>query len=118
MPSEKSPVMPSFSFRKSPSRLLLAIFAILFLGVHATMAQPSKGFQILLTRGAQMQALSQWNDYWTYSVYSNANYSSVNWGGESHADWMASDELWSRWAMDETQMPPQDLGNGDEAPIM
>lgn len=110
--------MSMFSFRKSGSPLLVVVAFILLSTVHTTFAQLSKGYQILLTRGVQMQGLSQWNDYWTYSVYSNANYSSVNWGGESRPEWMGTNQLWSRWAMDETQMPPQNLGNGDEAPIM
>src|SRR4051812_16403751 len=101
------------SIRKSGSSVLFVVLLISLSSVLTASAQLSKGFQILLTRGLQMQGLSQWNDYWTYSVYSNANYSSVNWGGESRPEWMAAGELWSRWAMDETQMPPQDLGNGD-----
>lgn len=81
-------------------------------------AQLSKGFQILLTRGLQTQGLSQWNDFWTYSTYTNANYTSVNWGAQSRPEWMAPGMVWSRWANDETQMPPQDFGNGDEALVM
>jgi hypothetical protein len=105
-------------FRKSGYPFIVAVLVVLLSTAFTTFAQPGKGFQILLMRGMQMQGLSQWNDYWTYSTYTNANYSSVNWGGQSRPEWMAPGMLWSRWAFDETQMPPQDFGVGDEAPIM
>ncbi|MGZ5565798.1 MAG: hypothetical protein ACXWKG_02185 [Limisphaerales bacterium] len=107
-------VRPFFP-KLSPFGAALVIVLSLATNSHA---QLSKGFQILLTRGLQMQGLSQWADFWTYSTYTNANYSSVNWGSQSRPESMAPGMAWSRWATDETQMPPQDLGNGDETPIM
>jgi hypothetical protein len=94
------------------------IFLSALLLVATAQAQPSKGMQILLSRGLQSQGLSQWDDYWTYSTYTNANYTSVNWGAKSRPDLMGPGMAWSRWAMDETQMPPQDTGYGDEATVM
>lgn len=109
------------SFRKvavlsTPMQLAMILIASSL--IQILHAQPSKGWQILLTRGLQTQGLSQWDDYWTYSVYTNANYTSVNWGAKSRPDLMAPGMSWSRWAMDETQMPPQDTGYGDEASVM
>src|SRR4051812_19925309 len=99
--------MSIFRFRKSRGPLSVTLLLISIFAAHTSIAQPTKGFQILLSRGLQMQGLSQSADYWTYSIYSNANYSSVNWGQQSRPEWMAPGELWSRWAFDETQMPPQ-----------
>ncbi|MDB6057949.1 MAG: hypothetical protein JWO95_1793 [Verrucomicrobiales bacterium] len=115
MPSLKCPVMFTSRISKVSSSLVFLSALLLVATAHA---QPSKGLQILLTRGLQSQALSQWSDYWTYSTYTNANYTSVNWGGESRPDWMGPGMSWSRWAPDETQMPPQDMGYGDEALFM
>src|SRR4051812_42520288 len=115
MSSQKSPVMSTGRYSKVLSCLVLLIAILLAATAHT---QPSKGLQILLTRGLQSQGLSQWDDYWTYSTYTNANYTSVNWAQRSRPDLMAPGMSWSRWASDETQMPPQNFGYGDEAPLM
>lgn len=77
--------------------------------VQFAQAQLSKGYQILLNRGLQLQGLVQWDDYFHLDTYSNANYTSVNW------IWTSSPELmdatagvpWSRWVHDTASMPPQ-----------
>src|ERR1019366_9148827 len=43
-------------------------------------AQLSKGYQILLNRGLQLQGLVQYADSFHLDTYSNANYTSINWG--------------------------------------
>jgi hypothetical protein len=89
-------------------------------------AQVGKGHQILLNRGLQLQGLSQDDCYLHLDTYSNANYTSINWVNSpgthsSRPDWMgaAPGFAWSRWAADETQMPPQVTPyGGDETPFL
>jgi hypothetical protein len=100
---------------------LSSVFAALVVSLSVASnisAQPSKGLRILLEQGLQVQGVSQWDDYWTYSVYTNANYSSVDWWLKSHLDWMPAGIPWTRAAVDETAVPPQNLGEGDETPFM
>jgi hypothetical protein len=91
--------------------LALAIgLAGMMLGqVRFAQAQISKGYQILLNRGLQLQGLVQWDDYFHLDTYSNANYTSINWGWTSSPDLMASTAgvPWSRWVSGTTNMPPQ-----------
>jgi hypothetical protein len=79
-------------------------------------AQISKGHQILINRGLQVQGIVANTDPFHLTTYSNANYSSINWLWTSEPSWMgaAPGFLWSRWVGDETQMPPQ----GNEAPYL
>lgn len=94
-------------------------------------AQISKGHQILLDRGLQLQGLAQDDCYLTLSTFSNANYTAIQWingtDGAGHAvhssrpDWMgdAPGFPWARWVGDETQMPPQATPyGGDETPYL
>ena len=97
--------------RKRGRGLVLAIaLAGMMLGhVQFAQAQISKGCQILLNRGLQLQGLVQWADYFHLDTYSNANYTSINWGWTSSPDSMDSTagEPWSRWVSGTTNMPPQ-----------
>jgi hypothetical protein len=90
-------------------------------------AQVSKGNQILIDRGLQLQGLSQDDCYLHLDTFTNANYTSINWinsitpAHSSRPDWMgaAPGFLWARWASDETQMPPQTTPyGGDEGPYL
>jgi hypothetical protein len=104
---------------------LLGLGICLF-SADITRAQVSKGHQILLNRGLQLQGLSQDDCYLHLDTYSNANYTSINWvnspgAHSSRPDWMgaAPGFAWSRWAADETQMPPQVTPyGGDETPFL
>ncbi len=71
-------------------------------------AQISKGNQILLNQGLQLQGLVSYDDFFNLSTYSNANYISVNFGFTSNPLLLgpAPGFLWSRWVGDQTQMPP------------
>ena len=79
-------------------------------------AQLSKGYQILLSRGLQLQGLSQWDDYFHLDTYSNAGYTSINWGWTSSPNMLDATAgfPWSRWVSALTNMPPQD----GEAPYL
>jgi Immunoglobulin domain len=94
-------------------------------------AQVSKGHQILITRGLQVQGLAQDDCYVTLSTYTNLNYSSICWvngtdgnGVTIHSSrnpWLGepSGFAWARWAGSETQMPPQLTPyGGDETPYV
>lgn len=104
---------------------LLGLGICLF-GAGIAPAQVSKGHQILLNRGLQLQGLSQDDCYLHLDTYSNANYTSIHWvnspgAHSSRPDWMgaAPGFAWSRWAADETQMPPQITPyGGDETPYL
>lgn len=97
--------------------LAVAVFTVLM--GETSYALISKGHQILINRGLQLQGLSQDDCYLHLDTYSSANYTSINWINEINAsgqtthssrpDWMgdAPGFPWSRWAKTETQMPPQ-----------
>ena len=86
--------------RRRARVLALAIgLAGMILGqVQFAQAQLSKGYQILLNRGLQLQGLVQWADFFHLDTYSNANYTSINWGWGSVPDSMdaTTGEPWSR----------------------
>jgi hypothetical protein len=77
--------------------------------VQFAQAQISKGYQILLNRGLQLQGLVEWADFFHLDTYTNASYTSINWGWTSSPDLMDSTagEPWSRWVSGTTNMPPQ-----------
>jgi hypothetical protein len=105
---------------------MLSIAAFLF-GTPNGHAQLSKGHQILLNRGLQLQGLSQDDCYLHLDTFSNANYTSINWinsispAHSSRPTWMGDPPgfPWARWVWDETQMPPQVTPyGGDETPFL
>ena len=105
--------------RQKPARgLVLAIgLAGMMLGhVQLAQAQLSKGYQILLNRGLQLQGLVQLADFFHLDTYSNANYTSINWGFNSSPELMdtTAGVPWSRWVGDTASMPPQ----SGEAPYL
>src|ERR1700722_4487397 len=73
-------------------------------------AQLGKQTQIFLNRGIELQAMVQYADIFTLSVYSNANYTSVNWfdPGWQQELGPAPGFPWGRWVSGPTDMPPQD----------
>jgi hypothetical protein len=98
---------------------------------HGAGAEVSKGHQILLNLGLQLQGLCQDDCYVTLSTYTNLNYTGFHWlnnasgGVASHSsrpDWMGEPPgilPWGRWAWDETQLPPHVTPyGGDESPYM
>src|SRR5882724_484743 len=115
--------------------MLIQRFSVALLGFHmltgVASAQVSKGNQILLNHGFQLQGLSQDDVYLHLDTFSNANYTSITWinsidaqGQTTHSsrpDWMGNPPgfLWARWCIDETQMPPQITPyGGDETPYL
>jgi len=70
-------------------------------------AQISKGHQILINRGLQVQGMVTRDDVFHLTTYSNANYTSINWLWDSSPSLMgtAPGFPWSRWAGNETNMP-------------
>src|SRR4051794_1326852 len=119
--------MPIYLLKRPVVPPLFIVTLLLLLTVSPAFAQLSKGFQILLNRGFQIQALSQDDCYLTLSTHSNANYTAIQWinspgSHSSRPEWMgpAPGYLWSRWAMDKTQMPPQTRTpqDGSEVPYM
>jgi hypothetical protein len=77
-------------------------------GAAAGVGQLSKGNLILLERGLQVQGMVTRDDVFHLSTYSNANYTSINWLWDSSPSQMgaAPGFPWSRWAGDETKVPP------------
>src|SRR5262245_42094678 len=80
--------------------------------------QVSKGQQILLNRGLQIQGLSTPDNYLHLDTYSNANYTSLAWSGEASGNaGMISDFEgplpgfpWGRWISDPANMPGMGTG--------
>jgi hypothetical protein len=107
-------------------KIVPLITVLMLLSAMVAQAQLSKGHQILIDRGLQLQALAQDDCYMTLSKLTNANYTSVGWvnspgAHSSRPDWIgpAPGYLWARWASDQTQMPPQVTPyGGDETPMM
>jgi hypothetical protein len=91
-------------------RSTLVVAAVFLTCGQATYAQISKGNRILLQRGLQLQGLVQWADFFHWNTYSNAYYTSPNWGWSMSPDLMSSAPgvPWSRWVSGDTNMPPQD----------
>src|SRR5262245_43660380 len=101
-------------------RLCFAFSSLLLVSFAQTSgAQISKGHQILINRGLQLQGLCQDDCYVTLSTYTNLNYTGFHWvnntdGGSqtthsSRPEWMGNAPgvlPWGRWSWDETQMPP------------
>src|ERR1043165_3401147 len=91
----------------------LALLAGLF-QVLPGHAQISKGNQILLNRGFQVQGIVSTYDTFHLSTFSNANYTTVNWlwidprSYSATMSWLgtAPGFPWARWVVDETDMPP------------
>ena len=107
--------------------LLFIVPLLLLFTASPCLAQLSKGFQLLLNRGLQLQPLSQDDCYLHLDTVSNAHYTAIQWNNSpgahsSRPEWMgpAPGYLWSRWAWDETQMPPQTSTpqDGSEVPYM
>ncbi|MFN7138025.1 MAG: immunoglobulin domain-containing protein [Limisphaerales bacterium] len=112
------------------------ISAVLFGLPGTAQAQISKGHQILIDRGLQLQGLSIDNNWVTLSTYTNANYTSFFWINEywqdtngnvfatqsSRPEWMGPAPgtiPWGRWVKHEALMAPHITPHGgDEAPYM
>src|SRR5688500_3327382 len=94
-------------------RLLPLIFFLA--SAVATHGQISKGHRILIEHGLQVQGMVVTNAF-NLSTYTNANYSAVHWQWYSEPSWMglAPGVPWAKWAVDETNMPPQ----AGEAPYL
>ncbi|PYL01471.1 MAG: hypothetical protein DME19_01540 [Verrucomicrobia bacterium] len=71
-------------------------------------SQIGKGHLILIQRGLQLQGLVTRDDVFHLNTYSNANYTSIHWLWDSNPSLMgaAPGFPWSRWAGDETKVPP------------
>ena len=86
------------------------LICAIILSAAAGRAQISKANLILLNQGLQIQGLIQSADFFNLTTYTNANYTSLNWFFPFDPTVMAPVPgiMWSRWANDPTQMPPQD----------
>jgi len=92
------------------SRFILIFSLALSLGLTlAADAQVSKGHQILLKRGFQIQGLSINYDNFHLETFSNANYTAVTWLWDSDTSQHGSAPgfPWAKWVGDESKMPPQ-----------
>ena len=93
--------------RLSRSSVYLAIL-LLSLLPNETCAAVGKGHLILIDRGLQVQGMVTRDDVFHLNTYSNANYTSVHWLWDSNPSQLgvAPGFPWSRWAGDETKVPP------------
>ncbi len=94
-----------------------ALGAILLLVISSVaQAQISKGNQILLGRGLQLEGMVESADFFHLDTYSNVNYTTVDWFHVSDNTLLgpAPGFPWARWVNDITNMPPQ----GNEAPYL
>ena len=98
--------------------LTLALFTAAAVGGNSPPghAQLSKGNQILVNRGLQVQGMVTRDDVFHLTTYQNANHTSINWLWNSNPSLMgaAPGFPWSRWVSAETNVPPQ----GAELPYM
>jgi hypothetical protein len=104
-------------------RRLAFIWAVAFATVvavvpHSVYSQVSKGQQILLNRGLQIQGLSTPDNYLHLDTYSNANYTSLGWSGDASGNAGLISDFegplpgfpWGRWVGDLTSMPGMGTG--------
>lgn len=132
-------VQKSLELSRVPSPIhlsfLSSILALLIFTFNSP-AQVSKGHQVLIDRGLQLQGLCVDDNYVTINTYTNANYSSFCWLNEysvdtngqvtathsSRPDWMGTPPgilPWGRWVRHESLLPPHVTPyGGDETPFM
>src|ERR1051325_6507669 len=99
--------------------LRVALAALSPLAAQFAYGQISKGNQIIMNRGFQVQALASTYDTFHLNAVTNAHYTTVNWLWIAPRSYDGSMPLlgpapgfpWARWVTDETDMPPL----GDEA---
>ena len=99
-------------FCRIAAGLLCLVFFLSF--IPRSPAQVSKGNQILIDRGFQVQGLVTRNDNFHLNTFSNANYTAIMWLWESEPPLMGPEPgfPWGRWIIDEANMPPQDSEAG------
>jgi hypothetical protein len=90
-------------------QFVVTLVAMLALA-QPSLAQLSKATQIILNRGIELQSLVQYNDIFTLSTYTNANYTSVLWSDPGWQQFLgpAPGFPWGRWVSGPSDMPPQD----------
>ena len=76
----------------------------------------SKGYQLLLNHGIQLQGMVTPDDVFHLSTYQDIGYTSVSWFSPTGITQLGPPPgyLWSRWVQDPNQFPP----TGDEGPYM
>jgi hypothetical protein len=101
------------SKRRSTYTFAAAVFAVTMLMAPPSHAQISKGNQILINRGLQVEGLVATYDTFHLSTYSNANYTAVIWLWDAPRSYDSMSQLgaapgfpWARWVNSETDMPP------------
>ena len=106
--------------RRGPVLILAAGLTAWVLGVACpSQAQISKAHQILLNRGLQLQGMTTKDDVFHLENYTNAGFTSINWLWASNPSLMgaAPGAAWSRWVVDETNMPGPP-NHTDESPYL
>src|SRR4051794_19188057 len=106
-------------------RLVTSVFAVtilLTLAATTVPAQVSKGQQILINQGLQVQGMVNVGDPFHLTTYQNLNYSAINWL------WDANHSLngaapgtmpWARWVRPGTNPPSTaEMPGGGETPYM
>src|SRR3954466_12898448 len=86
--------------------VILAVPSVVF-GQTVTL---SKGNQILINQGLQVQGMVTNFDPFHLNTYQAANYTSINWLWDSNtaAQGTAPGAMpWARWARDQSEMPPR-----------
>src|SRR3954453_10605543 len=90
--------------------IVLAVPSVVF-GQTVTL---SKGNQILINQGLQVQGMVTNFDPFHLSTYQAANYTSINWLWDSNtaAQGTAPGAMpWARWARGQSEMPPRPGSN-------
>jgi hypothetical protein len=96
--------MSYFSFHRFG---ILLMFLLLGYG-QTSLGQVSKGHQILINRGLQVQGMVNTGDIFHLATYTNAHYTTINWVFNSDTSQMGPTPgfPWGRWVSDITNMPP------------
>jgi hypothetical protein len=97
-------------------RSILVILAFIALATLARSEELSKGFNLLIEHGFQIQGLITKDDVFHLPTYLAANYTTLDWLGASNTSVHGKPPglPWGRWASDIEHMPPV----GDEGPYM
>src|SRR5688500_14064366 len=110
MPKEDRMTRPRLGFIACISAIALASLA------PGASGDVSKGHQILIDRGLQLQGMVTNGDVFNLSTYQNANYTSINWIWDSNTALQGPPPgamPWSRWVRNNGELPPRAGYNED-----
>ena len=87
---------------------VIAVLVIVVVAAPAE-AQPTRGQQLLINHGLQIQGVTTRDDVFHLDTFTAANYTAILWGWDSNTSLhgAAPGFPWARWIRNESEMPPR-----------